>query len=173
MTERVKDGRCPEVDVLQHLVQAAIADQRAISEASKVMLTTAKQLERDATEYPNWVAAEVNRKLAAVAADFNKAVRHSIKRVAWIATGYFFVACVGMVIGVYISARFILPAPDILQRAREAEETVARLAPRGGNSVLEECPTAQGPKLCIRTDERGQSNLWQRPGQTLRLIYGY
>jgi hypothetical protein len=79
-----------------------------------------------------------------------------------------------MITGVYVAARLILPAPDVLQRAREAEQTVEKLAPRGGNSILAMCKTAQGDRQCVRTDERGQPTTpFGAGGETYRIIYGY
>ena len=79
-----------------------------------------------------------------------------------------------MMICAYVVARLILPPPDVLQREREAEQNVEKLAPRGGNSFLTMCKTAQGERLCIRTDERGQQAPWGAGGgETYRLIYGY
>jgi len=80
-----------------------------------------------------------------------------------------------MITGVYVAARLILPAPDVLQRAREAEQNVEKLAPRGGNSILTKCQTAQGDyRQCVRTDERGQSTAFVGAGgETYRIIYGY
>jgi hypothetical protein len=175
MTERVKDGRFQDVDVLQHLVEAANIDQQTISRASKVMLSTAEHLEREVGTLSEWIAAEVRCKLEAAAAGHKKAVEFSIKRVAWIALGYFCFGCVGMIFGIYISARVILPAPDILQREREAEATVAELAAHGGNSILSNCPTDKGYKRCIRTEERGldPAHYWGTSGETYRLVYGY
>ena len=103
---------------------------------------------------------------------YENAARTAIERVVKIALGCFFIGCVGMIIGVYVAARIILPAPDVLQREREAQQNVEKLAPRGGNSVLSMCKTPQGGKLCIRTDERGQPMPWG-DGGTYRLVYGY
>ena len=160
---------------------------------------------------PDWVAGEVDRRLAQVVHDaaeqitanvsaglkaeneaarrakvqyeeaasrakvrYENAAKFSVRRVVGTALGCFVIGCIGMITGVYVAARLILPAPDVLQREREAEQTLEKLAPRGGNSILAMCKTAQGDRQCVRTDERGQPTTpFGAGGETYRIIYGY
>ena len=104
---------------------------------------------------------------------YEHAARLAINRVLFVALGCFALGALGMIFGVYISARVILPPPDIFQRQRQAEATVAELAAHGGDSILSYCETAKGRKRCIRTEERGSERPWGAAGETYRLIYGY
>jgi hypothetical protein len=104
---------------------------------------------------------------------YENAAKFAVRRVVGTALGCFVIGCIGMITGVYVAARLILPAPDVLQREREAEQTVEKLAPRGGNSILTMCQTAQGVRQCVRTDERGQPTPFEAGGGTYRIIYGY
>jgi hypothetical protein len=189
-------GQFPFEDAAQHLVEAAIRNEATISAAAVELREIEQRLGRQVRTLPEWVAAEVDRKLAATvngaasqisdkfsatskAAEraqlgYENAARFAIGHITRVALMCFACGCLGMIIGVYISARVILPAPDILQRASEAEEAVKKLAPRGGNSVLTDCPMGDGSsRLCIRTDERDPRIWHQVPGDTIRLIYGY
>jgi len=189
-------GEFPCEDAIRHLVEAALSNEDTISMAAREMREIEDQLGERGRTLPNWLATEVDRRLeetvdktatricarltdatsAAVRAHahYENAVKFSIYKIVRIGFACFVFGCIGMVLGVYISARVILPAPDVLQRQREAEQNVEKLAPRGGNSVLFTCETTQGEKLCIRTDERGEPKPFGRGGgETYRLIYGY
>jgi len=180
-------------EAYRDLVEAAIRNEQAIETATRKMRETHEMLRERIRTLPNWVAGEVDKRLEKVVHDtaaqisaslaatndaarrlqvqYENAAKFAVKRMAVACFGS---GCIGMIIGVYIAPRLILPAPDVLQREREAEQNVEKLAPRGGNSVLSTCRTAQGERLCVRTDERGQ----QMPfggggGETYRIIYGY
>ena len=185
------------------LVEAAIRNEQAIATAignmeaaARNMRTTEQMLQEKVRTLPNWGAGEVDNRLEKVVHDtgaqisaslraandaarraqvqYENAAKFAIKRVVQIALGCFFIGCISMMICAYVVARLILPPPDVLQREREAEQNVEKLAPRGGNSFLTMCKTAQGERLCIRTDERGQQSPWGAGGgETYRLIYGY
>jgi hypothetical protein len=178
------------------LVEAAIRNEQAIETATRNMRQTDEMLREKIRSLSNWVAGEVDKRLEKVVHDtgaqisasltaandaarraevqYENAAKFAIKRAVQIAVGCFFIGCIGMIIGVYVVARLILPAPDVLQREREAEQNVEKLAPRGGSSFLTMCKTPQGERLCIRTDERGQQTLWGvGGGETYRIIYGY
>ena len=177
-------------------MEAAIRNEQAIETATRNMRETDEMLRERIRTLPNWIANEVDKRLGKVVHDtgtqvsasltaandaarraqiqYENAAKFALKRVVQIAVGCFIIGCIGMIIGVYAVARLILPAPDVLQREREAEQNVEKLAPRGGDSFLTMCKTAQGERLCIRTDERGQQTLWGTGGgETYRLIYGY
>jgi hypothetical protein len=176
------------------LAEAAIRNEETISTAAREMQQIVRELSERVRTLPDWITNEVDRRLttavhttateisvrltdAATAAEraqahYEKAVQFAVARIVRIALACFACGCVGMVLGIFISARIILPAPDVLQREREAEQTVQKLAPRGGNSMLSTCKTAHGDKLCIRTDERGEPNAWGQD-ETYRIIYGY
>jgi hypothetical protein len=186
-------------EVYFNLVEAAIRNEEAIESAIRKMQATDEMLrERDQT-LPAWVAGEVDNRLekvvkhaakqitAQVTSDltavneaasrlrvqYENAAKFAPKSVVLTALACFFFGCIGMLIGVYLSARVFLPAPDVLQRERQAEQNVEKLAPRGGNSVLTMCKTAQGERQCVRTEERGQQIFTGAGGETYRIIYGY
>jgi hypothetical protein len=181
-------------DASQRLAEVAIRNEEMISTAAREMQQITHQLGERVRTLPDWITGEVDRRLVATIqktateisarltdatgaaeraqAHYEKAVKFAVNKIVRIALACFVCGCIAMVLGVYISARVILPAPDVLQRQREAEQNVEKLAPRGGNSVLSMCTTAQGKKLCIRTDERGEPNPWGQ-GETYRIIYGY
>jgi hypothetical protein len=183
-------------EAYRDLVEAAIRNEQAIETATRNMRETDEMLRERIRTLPNWIANEVDKRLGKVVHDtgtqvsasltaandaarraqvqYENAAKFAIKRVVQIAAGCLFIGCIGMIIGVYVVARLILPAPDVLQRERVAEQNVEKLAPRGGNSFLTMCKTAQGERLCIRTDERGQQTSWGAGGgETYRIIYGY
>jgi hypothetical protein len=187
-------------EAYRDLVEAAIRNEAAISTAIGNMETATRNM-RKAEEMlrekvrtlPDWVTGEVDKRiekivhntaaqitnnLAAVneaarrlQVQYENAAKFGVKRMAVACFGS---GCIGMIIAMYVAAWLILPAPDVLQREREAEQNVEKLAPLGGNSILSMCKTAQGERRCVRTDERGQ----QMPfgvggGETYRIIYGY
>ena len=178
---------------IQTLPDASEAAIRKMRETDEILRQRIQTL-------PDWVAGEVDRRLAQVVHDaaeqitanvttslkaeneaasrakvrYENAAKFSVRRVVETALGCFVIGCIGMITGVYVAARLILPAPDVLQREREAEQTVEKLAPRGGNSILAMCKTAQGDRQCVRTDERGQPTTpFGAGGETYRIIYGY
>jgi hypothetical protein len=186
------------VEAYRNLVEAAIRHEQAIESAIRKMQATDEMFRERVQTLPAWVAGDVNNRLEKVVNDaakqitaqvtgnltavneaasrllvqYENAAKFAPKSVVLTALACFFIGCIGMIIGVYVAARLILPAPDVLQREREAEQNVEKLAPRGGNSILTKCETAQGDRLCIRTDERGHQTLWGT-GETYRIIYGY
>jgi hypothetical protein len=195
VVDQVKDGQFPEADTLQLLVEAATIDQQTISDAASKLCEIEGRLEQQVESLSDWIAGEVDRRLAAtiktaasqIAAKLNaandaaeqartryeRAARVAMSRIQFAALGCFALGTLGMIFGVYISARVILPSPDIFQRQRQAEATVAELAAHGGDSILSYCETAKGQKRCIRTEERGSERPWRAAGDTYRLIYGY
>lgn len=160
---------------------------------------TAGILERQAKTFADRIAAEVNQKLATAAdhaADrislkfrdanaaaeqaritYERAARLSARRIICISLACFTLGCAGMLAGVGLAVSFILPAPDVIERAREAERVIGLLAPRGGNSLVTTCAQNgnQAARLCVRTDERdNKSILWHgNQGETYRIPYGY
>jgi hypothetical protein len=192
------DYPCDEISFRLH--EAAYRNQEASESAIRKLEETDEMLRQRIEALPNWVAGEVDKRLEKVVHDaaeqitpkvtaglkavidsanrarvqYENAAKFAPKSVVWTALGCFATGCIGMIIGVYIAARLILPAPDVLQREREAEQNVEKLAPRGGNSVLAMCKTGQGEeRQCIRTDERGQQTPFAAGGETYRIIYGY
>jgi hypothetical protein len=163
----IGDHRSDEISFRLH--EAAIRNQEAVESAVRKMQETDTLLQEKIRTLPEWVAGEVDRRLEEVVRDtaenitarftdslkaanearraqihYENAVNFAPKSVVRTALACFVVGCVGMMIGVCFAAWRILPAPDVLQHEREAEQTVEKLAPRGGNSVLGMCKTAQG-----------------------------
>jgi hypothetical protein len=176
------------------LVEAAIRNQEVIQMATRNMREAEEMLREKVRTLPNWVSGEVHKRLEKVVHDtaaqisasltdandaarraqvqYENAAKFAIKRTVHVAVACFFIGCIAMIIGVYVAARLILPAPDVLQRERQAEQNVEKLAPAGGKSLLSMCKTAQGERLCIRTDEQ-QMPFRAGGGETYRVIYGY
>jgi hypothetical protein len=197
MLDRIAAGQFPFEEANRHLVEAAIRNEETISRTAREMREIERQLRERVEGLPDWIAGEVDRRLAAAVnrtgsqvsaqlsganeaatraqAAYENAVKFAMWRITLLALICFLVGCIGMIGGLYISARLLLPAPDILQREREAEQTVAKLVARGGDSELTQCAVQGGPsRLCIRTDERDGGSPWKgNHGETYRVIFGY
>jgi len=199
--EKQATGHYPSDEISFRLHHAAHRNQEAAEAAIGKMRETDEILRQRIQTLPDWVAGEVDRRLAQVVHDaaeqitanvsaglkaeneaasrakvrYENAAKFSVRRVVGTALGCFVIGCIGMITGVYVAARLILPAPDVLQREREAEQNVEKLAPRGGNSIWTKCQTTQGDyRQCVRTDERGQSTAFVGAGgETYRIVYGY
>jgi hypothetical protein len=182
-------------DAALRVAEAAIRNEEAIATAACNMQAINQQLGEKVRTLPDWITTEVDRRLTATVqrtsteitaqltgandaakklqVQYERAAKFALKRIAQIALVCFGCGCLGMILGVYISARLILPASDILQRQQEAEQAVAKLAPRGGNSILQQCTVGSVSRLCVRTDESGGSKPWGSGSETYRLIFGY
>lgn len=152
-------------------------------------------LQQHVRNFPDRIALEVNQKLAGAAdaaadristkfksanemaeqarVNYERAANFAAQRVAYLAMASFALGCLGMTAGVAISAKFILPDPDIIQRAREAERVVEILTPKGGNSILNTCTSRSVTRTCVRTDEAGSERYIGSRGETYRILYGY
>jgi len=161
--DQVKDGQFPQADTLQLLIEAAYIDQQTISAAARRLCEIEGRLDQQVRALSDWVAGEVDRRLATTidttasriaaaltaandAAEqarthYEHAAQLAISRIQFLALGCFGLGSLGMILGVYVSARVILPPPDIFERQRQAEATVAELAAHGGNSILKYCDT--------------------------------
>ena len=191
-----KNGSLPVHDALQHVVEAALANEETISASADSLRQTAETLKQQSSLLPVRAAKEVERAASSAAStaahalstkltnvlDAAERARVSYERAAqlsfWRVAGTALFASACGVAAMTVIALYLLPNPGKLMEMRrteaQLEQRIQALTEAGGRINIERCSDRDRGRtfLCIQTDETS-STQYTRGSQTFRIPYEY